>query len=93
MKQCDSPDKSKKCLYPLEIFHDVNNKNLIIATQKDVRFLNIVDGKCKVAFEKIFDEPDDEITVFRTFNFNKQAIIGNVIVFLVWVATRQPEHV
>ena len=39
-------------------------------------------------FDQIFDDRDDEVTVFRTVNFGKQAVIGNVSHSYPWEKQR-----
>lgn len=42
---------------------------MIIATQRDIRFLDIRNGNYEIMFKDLFEE--DDITIFRTIHYGK----------------------
>ena len=48
-----------------------------MCSRKDVRFINIKNGRLKRIFTGLLENKDDEIAAFRSINNFKNFIIGN----------------
>ena len=63
--------------YPIRVEYNYLEDELVVCTRKDVRFFNLTNGRIKKIYSGLLENPDDEITIFRSVEQNKKFIIGD----------------
>ncbi len=61
---------------PIKVEFNGPKNELIVCTRKDIRFINLANGRMKFSYSGFMDS-EDEITVFKTIDQNNKFIIGN----------------
>ena len=55
-------------LYPIQIEFNINNQELVFASRKDIRFMDLQSAIVTKIYSSIFNNSDDEITIFKCIN-------------------------
>ena len=74
-EKANSNDQDMQNIYPIKVEYNRVKEELVVATQKDVRFINIKDGRLKYIFSGLLK--DNEIAHFKSINQFKMFIIGD----------------
>ena len=74
-EKANSNDQDMQNIYPIKVEYNRVKEELVVATRKDVRFINIKDGRLKYIFSGLLK--DNEIAQFKSINQFKMFIIGD----------------
>lgn len=62
---------------PVAVEYNINKEELVFATRKDIRFMDLKSGRIFKIYSAIFNNHDDEITIFKCVNQFKKIIVGD----------------
>lgn len=65
-------------LYPIKVDYDPLKQELIVATRRDLRFLDVKTGRTHTIFGGIVQSNEEEITSLLLFHQNKKFMVGTL---------------
>lgn len=65
-------------LYPIKVDYDPLRQELIVATRRDLRFLDVNCGRTQKIFGGIIQSNEEEITCFLLYHQNKKFMVGTL---------------
>lgn len=73
----DEKKNSSEELYPVRVEFNYLLDELLVCTRKDLRFIDLEQGRIKKIYQGLLRNHDDDITIFKSVEQNKKFVIGD----------------